>query len=258
MERILERLAAGRLTRVAFLGPFASPGLVELFAQAGGYHGVWFDQEHAAIPHRELETLLLAARACGLDAFARVAPTDYTAIMRPMEAGASGVMVAQIRGVDEVRRVVGWARYPPRGIRGLFLGNHEARWGGRDTREHIEAANRDRFVAIQIETAEAVDRVEEIVSVDGVDLLFVGPGDLACSLGVPGDPLHRRCIDALERVAAAARTARKPWGVLARTPEHARTCRDLGCLLFSLSGDLDAIRRGITAAKETFGELFQA
>ena len=88
---IKQRLVDGQLTRVMFLGALASPKLVEIAGKVGGLHGVWFDQEHAAIPYQQLEVLMMACRAAGLDAFAHVAPTDYTAIMRPMETGASGV-----------------------------------------------------------------------------------------------------------------------------------------------------------------------
>lgn len=256
MNTIKQRLDEGKLTRVMFTGALASPKLVEIAGRIGDLHGVFFDQEHAAIPHHELEILLTACRAAGLDAFARVAPTDYTAIMRPLETGASGVMVAQIRDLREVRQVVQWAKYPPAGVRGLFLGNHEAGYGTRDAAEHIEEANRDRWLAIQIETAEAVDRVDEIAAVDGVDLLFVGPGDLACTLGVPGQPMHPKCIDALERVAAAVKARGKTWGVLPRSPEHAARCRDLGCLLFSIVGDLDLVHRGFEATRDLYAEFF--
>lgn len=261
MESIKQRLADGKLTRVMFLGALASPKLVQIVGSGnvgsgGGLHGIFFDQEHAAIPPRNLELMLLACRSVGLDAFSRVAPTDYTAIMRPMEAGACGVMVAQIRSVEQVREVVRWAKFPPVGTRGIFLGCHEAGYGTRTPAAHVETSNRDRWLAIQIETREAVECVDEIAAVDGVDHLFVGPGDLACTLGVPGQPLHPTCIDALERVAAAVKAQGKSWGVLPLSPEHATKCRELGCTLFSIVGDLDLVHRGMKATRELYSEFF--
>ncbi len=253
---IQQRLAAGQIVRTMFLGPLASPKLVEMAGLVGDWHGVWIDQEHSAIPHQQLELLLLACRAARLDAFVRVPPTDYATIMRPMEAGASGVMVAMIRDAAQVRQIVQWAKYPPLGTRGLFQANYEAGFGTIEPARHVETANRDRWLAIQIETLEALESVEEIAAVEGVDWLFVGPGDLACNLGVPGQALHPKCVAANERVAAACRKVNKPWGTLARSPEHAAQCREFGCQLFSLGGDMDLVHRGLAATKKMYAEFF--
>jgi len=253
---IKQRLANGEVVRVMFTGPLASPRLVEILGMFGDLHGVWFDQEHAGLGHQELEVLLMASRAAGLDAFVRVVPTDYAALMRPMELGASGIMVPQVRNVAEVKEAAQWVKYPPMGIRGLYGGNYEARYGQSNAVEHIERANRDRWLCIQIETAEAVDCADEIAAVEGVDCLFVGPGDLACTLGVPGEPMHDRCIEALRKVSAAAQASGKSWGILPASAEHAKTCRQLGCKLFSFSADTDVVRRGIQSVKDTFADFF--
>ena len=94
---IKERLAAGKTVCTMHVVGFATPRIIELFGTLGKFHGYWFDQEHSAISHQDLETMLIACRATGMDAFARVAPTDYATVMRPMEAGCSGVMIAQVR-----------------------------------------------------------------------------------------------------------------------------------------------------------------
>ena len=115
---IKQMLSAGKIVRVMSMGSLVDPKLIEIAGTIGDIHGLWIDQEHCAVPHRQLEMLLTACRASGLDAFARVAPTDYGTIMRPMEAGCGGVMVAQIRTLGEVETAVSWAKYPPRGTRG--------------------------------------------------------------------------------------------------------------------------------------------
>jgi 2-dehydro-3-deoxyglucarate aldolase/4-hydroxy-2-oxoheptanedioate aldolase len=203
-----------------------------------------------------MELLLMACRASGLDAFARVPPTDYATIMRPMETGCSGVMVAQIRSLDEVQQVLQWSKYPPGGTRGLFMGNAEAGYGTIPAPEHVSNANTERWLAIQIETSEAIEHVDVIAATEGVDLLFVGPADLACALGVPGQPLHPRCLDALQRVSRACKTAGKPWGTLTRDPTHASKCLELGCLLFSLFSEIDLIQRGLKLTREAFADLY--
>ena len=99
-------------------------------------------------------------------------------------------MIAQVRTLDEVKQSVQWAKYPPVGTRGAFTGNAETRYGKIGLATHIENANRDRWLSVQIETPEAVDIVDKIAATDGVDWLFVGPADLSVTLGVPGDFMH--------------------------------------------------------------------
>jgi 2-keto-3-deoxy-L-rhamnonate aldolase RhmA len=253
---IKQRLLEGRIVRAMCLASLASPKLVEVAGLIGGLHGIWIDQEHSAVPHQQLELLLMACRAAGLDGFARVPPTDYATMMRPMEAGASGVMAAMVRNVDQVRQIVQWAKYPPLGTRGLFQSNYEAGYGTAEVAQHVERSNRERWLAIQIETPEAVDCVETIAAVPEVDWLFVGPSDLACTLGVPGQPLHPRSLAATARVAAACKSAGKPWGTLARSPEHAARCRELGCQFFSLVGDMELVHRGFQVTKNMYADYF--
>lgn len=253
LPTLVDRLRAGDTVTVMSMGAFPSPKFVEIAGRRGNIHGIWIDQEHAAVSHAQLELMLIACRAAGLDAFARVAPTDYATVMRPMEAGCSGVMLAQVRSAAEVERAVAWAKYPPQGVRGLFLGNVEANYGRTGAADHVRQANQQRWIAVQIETREAVDQLDQIAAVPGVDLLFVGPGDLACNLGVPGQPLHPDCIAALERVVAASHNSGIPWGTLCRDPKHAQVCRTMGCRLFSVYGDLDVIQRGFDAIDQLFG-----
>ena len=250
---IKQRLARGESVRVFLIGAIPNHKIIEVVSLAGNYQGVWVDQEHSAVPHQQLEVLMLACRSAQLDAFVRVPPTDYGTIMRPMEAGANGIMAAQIRTVDQVQQVVQWAKYPPVGVRGMFRANYEAGFGTRDPSEIAETSNRDRWLAIQIETPEAVDCVDEIAAIDEVDSLFVGPGDLSVTLGVPGQPMHPKCIAALERVSAAVKAAGKSWGVLPFSREHAAKCRELGCQLFSIGSDMELIRRGLQATETMFG-----
>lgn len=255
MSVIKQRLAAGKIVRTMHVVGYSTPRTIELAGMLGNFHGIWFDQEHSAIPHAELELMLIACRSAGVDAFARVPPTDYATVMRPYEAGCSGVMIAQVRTLDEVKQAVAWAKYPPVGIRGTFTGNVESRYGKVGLAEHVAAANRDRWVSIQIETPEAVEVVDRIAATPGVDWLFVGPADLSVTLGVPGEYLHPKCIEALKRVAAAAKKAGKAWGILSRDAEHARKCRELGCQLFSIFGDVDFIRVGLETLEQRFAEF---
>jgi 4-hydroxy-2-oxoheptanedioate aldolase len=252
---IKERLLAGRTVCTMHVGGFATPRTIELFGTLGKFHGFWFDQEHSGTSHKDLELMLIACRATGMDAFTRVPPTDYATVMRPMEVGCSGVMIAQVRTLDEVKRAVQWVKYPPIGQRGMFTGNAETGYGQIDIATQVTNANRDRWLSIQIETVESVEIVDQIAAVEGVDWLFVGPADLSVTLGVPGDFMHPKCIAALERVNAAVKKVGKSWGILSRDIEHTRRCRELGCQLFSVLGDFDCLRVGLDTLEKRYAEL---
>jgi 2-dehydro-3-deoxyglucarate aldolase/4-hydroxy-2-oxoheptanedioate aldolase len=252
---IKQRLDAGKIVRVMVFTSLSNPRTVEAAGLMANVHGFWFDQEHSALSHQQLELMAMAARAAGVDTFSRVAPTDYAAVMRPYEAGCSGVMAAQVQTVDEVKHIVSWSRFAPIGSRGTFSGNYECQFGKTPLDEYVSAANSERWLAIQIETASALEAVDEIAAIQGVDLLFVGPADLSVNLLVPGEFLHPKCIAALESVSAACQRSGKPWGVLCPTVEHARTCRDLGAQLFSLHSDTGCFRRGIASLEDTFAEF---
>ena len=255
---IKEKMATGRIVRVVNLGSLVNhPKFLEVTGIVGGFDGVWIDQEHNPISQRSIELALMACRAGKIEAFARVPPTDYGTIMRPMEAGCCGVMVAQIRTLEDAERMVQWAKYPPAGIRGLYGFSAESRYGAVPPAELVVNANRDRWLCLQIETIEALEIVDKIAAVDGVDSLFVGPFDLSCALGVTGEVLHPRCIEALERISAGVAAAGKSWGVLSVSPEHAAKCRELGCQLFSVTHEADLYKRGFRGVKEDYAELFQ-
>ncbi len=254
--RLKALLAEDRVVRVFMMGQLCLPKLVEMVGWHGGFDAVWFDQEHAGLTTPQIEDAARAARGCGLDCFVRLPATDYAAVMRPLEAGAGGVMASMVRSAREVENLLTWAKFHPRGLRGVNGTGVDGRYGGYGSGEYPRRANAETFVAAQIEHADAVEDVERIAAVPDLDLLFVGPADLSQSLGIPGEWEHPHVWQAVERVAAAARAHRVPWAVLPRDAAHARRCVGLGCRMLSLGIDTLAFRRGLRAAQDDFAEFF--
>src|SRR5476651_2062032 len=118
-KRLKELLAQNKLVRVFGIGQLCHPKIVEIIGQHGGYDAVWIDQEHAGLSTAQIEHACLAARAVGLDSFVRLAPTDYATVMRPLEAGAGGIMAAQVKSVAGAELVIQWSKFHPRGLRGV-------------------------------------------------------------------------------------------------------------------------------------------
>ena len=255
-ERIKEILARDGIVHVFGMGQLLSPKLVEIVALAGGYDAIWLDQEHSGLTVRDIELATLACRAYGLDSFVRLAPTDYAVVMQPMEAGAGGVMAAQIRTAAEAEQFVRWAKFWPRGLRGLTGAGIDGKFTLTPQDEYAQQANRQTFVAVQIETLEAVENIAAIAAVKDVDLLFVGPSDLAQALGLTGQLDHARCYETIEHVAAACRAAGKPWGIIARNSDYSSRWVERGCRFLVLGADVTLAQRGIAAIKQSFAKFF--
>lgn len=255
MNSIKQRLQSGLDVHIFSVGAIPSFKIIEMAAAVGGYHGIWIDEEHAALGQRDYELLALACRSVQLDCYVRVAPVNYATLMRPMEAGVGGVMAAQVRTLSDVQQVVTWAKFPPIGQRGINPSNFEGGYATRPLLDIVQSSNRDRWLSVQIETLEALEIVEQIAAVDGIDHLFVGPADLSVALGVPGEYLHDLCQQALRRIASAAKQAGKSWGILVRGPEHAQFCKSLGCQLFAFGNELSAIQLGLKAIKANYSSF---
>src|SRR5208337_1040307 len=166
--QLKETLAGVRLDRVIGLGQLCSPKLIEIIGLAGGYDAVWLDQEHAGLTIEQIEYAALAARSCGLDSFVRLTPTDYATVMRPLEAGAGGIMAAMVRSARQAEEVVRWAKFHPQGQRGINGSGVDGRYGSQPLTEYFRQANAQTFVAIQIEHVDALAEVEKIAAIAGV------------------------------------------------------------------------------------------
>jgi 2-dehydro-3-deoxyglucarate aldolase/4-hydroxy-2-oxoheptanedioate aldolase len=248
-------LAKNRVVRVCALGQLCQPKLVEMIGWHGGFDAVWLDQEHVGLTIPQIEEAARAGRAAGLDAFVRLHATDYTAVMRPFEAGAGGVMAAMIRSAAQAEQVVTWAKFHPRGLRGVNGTGADGRYGTAGP-DYFARANAETFVAIQIEHIDAVNEIEAIAVIPDVDVLFIGPADLSQSMGLPGQWDHPRMWEAVERVARAAKAGGVPWAILPRDAAHARRCVEMGCRVLSLGIDVWFFQRGINAFRDEFAEFF--
>jgi 4-hydroxy-2-oxoheptanedioate aldolase len=259
MGALLKSLLAqpDRLVRVFALGQLCHPKVVEAVGLHGGFDAVWLDHEHAGLSTAQVEEAARAARGCGLDSFVRLNATDYATVMRALEAGAGGVMASMVRGARQAEDILTWAKFHPRGLRGV---NGTGVDGGYGTlgADYFRRANAESVVGVQIECVEALEEVEKIAALLDLDFLFIGPADLSQSMGLPGEWEHPRMRSAVERVAAAARRHNVPWAILPRDPGHACRCVEMGCRMLSIGIDVWFLHAGVRAWKKEFGEFFPA
>jgi 4-hydroxy-2-oxoheptanedioate aldolase len=178
-----------------------STELVEIIGLAG-YDYVMLDGEHGAALTR-LPELLLAADATGLTAIVRVPDHSRSMLLPPLELGAGGLQVPFVNTAAQARAIVQETKYPPHGGRGLSGVSRAARYGFADARTYRRDANRETLIIAQIETAEGLANAAEIAAVPGIDMIFIGPADLAQSLGHPTDCLAPETIKAIKQIIRA-------------------------------------------------------
>ena len=196
-NRLRRRLASAPVAVGTMLAEIRQPSVMQALANAG-FDWVLIDNEHGTFTTESIAELSRIARLVEVTPIVRVPVLTYEQIAQALDAGAQGIMLPRITSAEEVRAAVAIAKYPPEGRRGSAMGRAHTNFRAADVVETMAAANRDTFVIVQIETREAVEGLDEILSVPGVDAALIGPNDLAIALGVPGrmrDPVLEQAIE---------------------------------------------------------------
>lgn len=232
-----ERLVAGESLFATFVKT-TSHQTVEVLA-ATGLDTLVLDAEHAPFGPESLDRSLLAARACSLPVLVRVPYPRGAAIQQALDMGAAGVMVPHVDSAAIALEVVRAARYG--GTRGYSASPRAGGYGQRGMAEHLRLSDAHTAVLVQIESGEAVAQVREIAAVPGVDCLFIGPADLAVSIGAdsPGDP---RVAEAIAQVCAVGRAARCAVGCFVSDVAQVAGLRSLGVAFFVVGSDQALLR----------------
>jgi 4-hydroxy-2-oxoheptanedioate aldolase len=217
------------------------PGSCEFLGRLG-FDLLCIEGEHSAMAAETVQALVAAADLAPIPSLVRVAGNEPVAIAAALDAGAHGIVVPRVETAEQAAAAVAAARFPPQGARGL--GPSRATGFGAQITEYLARANRDLLLAIQVETRAAVDGLDSLLSVEGLDMIFVGPGDLACSMEIAdltGPEVHVAVESVLERSRAAGRLT----GVFAGTPADAKRWRDAGTDLVLLGSDLTWLAKGV-------------
>lgn len=235
-------LAEGRTVIGSFIR-VAAPEIAEMCAHAG-CDFVIVDSEHTPVGWERIAAIITAAENTGTTPILRVSNPTRDLISRGLDAGAHGVMVPQIESAEVAAAAIAATRYGPGGTRGT-AGNTRSGFGMKMAYgDHVGAANDAMFVALQVESSAGVDAVGEIVSVEGVDCVFIGLTDLSVNLGHPGEYAHPEVEAAVERIFEAAATRHVPVGVPVPDAAMARAYVARGAR-FIATGDVGVFARGI-------------
>lgn len=229
-----------------FIVEFKATGIPAILSR-GGLDFFIVDTEHGTYSPPEVRELIVAGKNAGICPFVRVPLRDGGQLMRVLDAGAEGLLIPMSRSLDDVREVVLAAKYPPEGRRGAhFLRPHNEFKALENSRQYMADANRSLITGIQIETLEAVELIEQIAAMDGVDMLYVGPGDLSIAMGLGCQPDHPRVFEVARRVADACRKHGKIPGGHVSDAEMAGQFEQAGLRVLGCSAAVGMLLTGVT------------
>lgn len=240
---VKERLRRGEMQFGCFVN-LASP--ISTYLAAGiGYDVVLLDHEHSHADFANAIACIDAASSSKAEVWARVPGNDQGYLKRILDSGADGVMCPMINTAEDAAALVRNCRYPPHGVRGVAPTITRHTGYGLRREEYMARVDRDLAIMPQIETAEAVENVERIVAVPGVDIVFVGPLDLSASLGHFGQTDHPKVVAAIERIERAVRAGGKILASLAVPGRDASVLLDRGYDLIFGGVDIAFLRTGM-------------
>ena len=183
-------------------------------------------------------------------AIVRPAWNDAVLIKRVLDIGAQSILVPYVQDAEEARRAVAAIRYPPAGIRGVAAASRASRYGR--VTDYLKKADSEICLLVQVETRAALDRLEAIAAVDGVDGVFIGPSDLSASFGHIGHPQHAEVQKALEDGVRRLKAIGKPAGILTLSEEEARRYIGWGYTFVAVGSDIGLLARGADALAKQF------
>ncbi len=224
-----------------------------------GFDGVWICQEHLPLDGDRLAHLIRTANSTDLDTITRVNKSGYSGYIHPLELGGTGIMVPHCMSAEEARKLVSLTRFQPLGRRALDSGNADGHYCLIPLADYLRQSNENQVLVIQIEDPEALEQIDEIAAVEGVDAIFVGPGDLSHAMGVPGQIDHPDVQKSIQRVADACKKHGRNWGI----PVSAATAEkymEMGARFLNAGADVLGLAdyyRGIRSAFEKFGVEFR-
>ena len=240
-ENAFKRALAAKRQQIGLWCSLPGPYVAEAVA-GSGFDWLLFDTEHSPGDPLTVLAQLQAVAPYEVSAVVRPAANDTVLIKRFLDIGAQTLLIPYVQSAEEARAAVAATRYPPHGVRGVSGVTRATRFGR--VEGYQKRAAEELCLIVQIETQQALDALEAIADVEGVDAVFIGPADLAASLGYPGEYAHPAVIAAIEGAIGRIRKTGKPAGILSPDNAFAARCIELGTLFTAVGVDAALLARG--------------
>lgn len=240
-------LASGSILRGIMVSELKTPFLGAILDSVGMDFAI-LDQEHGSYGADMLATLIAGFRGGRCQPIVRVPEIRRDCFLTPLEMGAAGVLVPRVETADQARTIVDFCRYPPSGSRGVSLSRAHTGFGRVSASEYLSRANAEILIGVQIETVEALNSLDDILAIEGVDMAFIGPSDLSVSCGISSNLKDPRMASHINNILAACRRHGKIGALQTTDWESAMALVPAGLTMISATTDLAALQYGIRAA----------
>ncbi|MFC1714252.1 HpcH/HpaI aldolase/citrate lyase family protein [Candidatus Poribacteria bacterium] len=257
-NRTKAKLKRGGIPVGHFVLEFATPGIGQMAANAGCDYLI-FDMEHSSFTQESIRLSILSAKAADITPVVRVPYTEYFFMSRALDAGAEGIMVPWVETRDQALKIIEFTKYPPVGKRGGAFGVAHDDYSVVDVGEAAKHANEETLIIVQTETAKSVENVDEILSVDGIDVAWLGQCDMSISLGIPGQYDHPDFLRALDKILNACEKYGVALGYIPLDVPEAQRMIDRGVRCISYSADVflfsSALKEGVQQVHEYISKI---
>ena len=216
---------------------FTDPAVVEIMGFAG-FDFVIIDEEHGPISIENAQNMIRAAESVNITPVIRVGNNDEALIFRALDIGAQGIEIPQINTRCDAEKAVKSVKYSPQGERGVCRYVRAAKYSSMDKFEYFKTANNETMIIAHIEGVEGINNLNEIMSVAGIDVIFIGPYDLSQSLGIPGEVNHSLVIEKMKEVVLKCKENKIAVGTFADDIKTAKSWVSLGVQYMSFSVDV--------------------
>lgn len=237
-SRVLRKLRAGKIACCAKIN-LAEPRVAEMIAMCG-FDCVWLDNEHMAMNPKDMENHIRAAKIYDTDTLVRVPRGSYSDHVKPLESDATGIMVPHVMNLEDAKKVVWQTRFHPIGRRPIDGGQSDGSYTMIDIHDYVKTANEQRFVVLQIEDPEPLDDLEEIAKLEGIDMLFFGPGDFSQGIGALAQWDNQLITETRKRIAKVCKENGKFAGTVG-SPANLQELVDTGYQFISIGADVVAL-----------------
>jgi 4-hydroxy-2-oxoheptanedioate aldolase len=241
-------LAAGQL-QIGLWSSLASNIAAEIISDSG-FDWILLDSEHSPNEIPGLLSQLQAVSRGTATPIVRPAWNDTVLIKRVLDIGAQSVLIPYVQNVAEAKAAVSAVRYPPRGVRGVAAASRASRYGR--VTDYLNKADSEICLLVQVETRSALEELEAIAQVEGVDGVFIGPSDLSASFGHVGNPQHPEMQKVLEDAVRRLKAVGKPAGILTGNEEEARRYIGWGYTFVAVGADVGLLARNADALAKKF------
>jgi len=251
MDNLKMKFKNGGLVVGTLISEVRNPNLAYMLAQCGFDYFI-LDNEHGTFSSETVTNMIAVARGAGISVIVRIPEIRRETILKPLDSGAAGLLVPQVDTADQAREIISHAKYPPAGNRGVGLRRAHSLYGRVNAADYLKQANEDTFIAVQAESVASIQNLEDIVSVPGIDAVFVGPFDLSVSLGIPGEVTHPREIEAIDQVVNICQKHNTITGILMFDLDALKPWLEKGMRLIAYGSDISLLA---DAAAKSVSEL---